>query len=89
MLATPLRRFEVVFGAFCNEMKLCRDAVQRQVRQIGAFAGVFDGDGQQVAVDVDFQQGVFVEVFKFRRWRVLQFNVQGVGVGEIVQFHGR
>lgn len=59
-----------------------------ELRNIGALAGMFDGDAQNIPGLVHIQKRVLIQVAGLGHLGGLEFDVQRIGVLEIAYFHG-
>jgi hypothetical protein len=55
---------------------------------IGSCAGVFESDRADIALIVEVQHRVFIKVLRFRYGLIAKFEVKGVRILEVLQFHG-
>jgi len=67
---------------------LSGDARKSELMHIRAFTGVFNCNGDDVSGHIQVKNGVFVEVFGFNNTIFPEFDIQGIGIVKIAQFHG-
>lgn len=67
---------------------LCRYLLERERGNTGAVTCVFNSDGTDVAVSIDIQQKILVKVASFGYFGGKKFDLQRIGVLEILNLHG-
>lgn len=64
------------------------DLFIRKPRNVRSLACVLNGYAADVAVLVEIENGVFVEVFRLNDFRCFELDVQSVGVLKVFNVHG-
>src|SRR5690606_34759427 len=59
-----------------------------QMADVRALAGMFEGDGAHVAFRIQVEERVLVQVARLNDLPALELDVQGIGVLEVLNFHG-
>jgi hypothetical protein len=67
---------------------LCRYTFYVQVVDICTCAGMLKGDSADISRRIQIQDRVLIQISGFRNFPALELDVQGVGVVEILYFHG-
>ncbi len=70
------------------KLRLCRDPFNCQTTHVGALTCMFKRDCAHVAIDIEVQDSVFIEVSGLSNIAITEFNVQSVGVFKVLNFHG-
>ena len=67
---------------------LGRHLLVRERRDLGALARMFNRDRANVAVTIQVHDRVLVQVFGFEDRCLAEFDIEGVGICKIFDFHG-
>jgi hypothetical protein len=67
---------------------LGRNLLVREFRYARALGRMFNRDSANIAHGIHIQDRVLVQIASFRHCPLTELNVQGVGVGEVLDLHG-
>ena len=68
------------------DLNLSGDLFVREVRDVGAVFGVLDGDAANVALLVQIQERVLIQIFGFSNVGGTELDIQRVGILKVFNF---
>ena len=64
-----------------------RDLLERECAHIGGLLSMFDGYGDDIAVRIQIDESLLVDIHRIDHQAVGQFNVDCIGITEIANLH--
>jgi hypothetical protein len=69
-------------------LSLWRDLLVGKLWYFGAFARVFDRDGANLALVVEIQKSIFIQIFRLCNFARTKLDVKRIGILKVFYFHG-
>jgi hypothetical protein len=79
---------QACFKAIYSIAPLCGYLLVGELRRTSALRGMLDSDEANIAISVNVEYGVLIEITGFGYRRISKLDVQRVCVSEVANFHG-
>ncbi|MDZ7785023.1 MAG: hypothetical protein U5K56_19445 [Halioglobus sp.] len=71
-----------------HRRSLCGDPRYRELVDISTIAGMLNRNGEDIAVRIQIQESVLVQVFRFHDIGLFKLDVKSIGILKVTHFHG-